>query len=248
MSFGQPAMAVSRSLPAASCNGDASCDIALASAAFLEDLCKHACTADAMFRTGCATVPLGTYALRLHALFDCEPECWLMAMVYIRRLCQLQGGICRTSAHKLLLTSLLLAVKFHSDLTLTNAHYSRIGGVRLAVLNAMEAQLLQQLEWRVAVDIEELEACRRALRASVCAQHFESLAPVRQGHDLWRDANGPVCEAQSLAPCMADLQEASTCDILPSLATLNTAELRPRKAHRWLSSCRVSLCLATRRR
>ncbi|CAE8625639.1 unnamed protein product, partial [Polarella glacialis] len=53
------------------------------------------------------------------------------------------------------------AAKFQDDVFFTNAHYAKIGGLRVDELNALERRFCQLLDWRLFVKPGEFELYRK---------------------------------------------------------------------------------------
>ncbi len=54
--------------------------------------------------------------------------------------------------HRLVITSVLLAIKFNEDDYYSNNHYAKIGGISLQELNTLEGELIEGLNWIVWVE------------------------------------------------------------------------------------------------
>jgi hypothetical protein len=112
-----------------------------------------------LFDTKVPTLSLEQYASRLARLFKCSDACFGIAFAYISRF-SATGADCKlktTNLHRLLLTSLLVAVKWHEDVYFNNARYAKVGGVALGHLNSLEADFLRRLDWRLEVSSAEYE-------------------------------------------------------------------------------------------
>jgi len=110
------------------------------------------------------------YMARLHQYFGCSSTCYVLALVYVDRLVKRCPDIVISPlcCHRLLFASVVVAAKFHDDLFYSNAHYSKVGGVRVAELNGMELRLMNLLGWQLQVSPEEYETysklCKVAAR------------------------------------------------------------------------------------
>lgn len=65
--------------------------------------------------------------------------------------------------HRLILTSLIIASKYHDDLYCSNTYYGKVGGVHPDELNALELAFLKLLKWQTYIKPEEYEAYRRVV-------------------------------------------------------------------------------------
>jgi len=74
------------------------------------------------------------------------------------------------TVHRLMIASVVLAVKTHDDDFLSNHHYALVGGLPLDELNALEVGLLQLLRWRTMVGEEEFLDVENRVNAAVSVQ------------------------------------------------------------------------------
>lgn len=98
------------------------------------------------------------YALLLYERFHCSAECFVLGLIYVDRIVRRHPDfvVSPWNCHRVLLTSVVLAVKFLEDKHYRNVDYARIGGVSVQRLYTLEVLLLQMLAWSVHVSPEEL--------------------------------------------------------------------------------------------
>lgn len=93
------------------------------------------------------------YLERLARFFQCSRECFVLALIYIDRL--LKGNshiwLCPLNVHRLVVTALMVAVKFADDAFYSNAYYAKVGGLPLREINHLEATLLRMIHFRLHV-------------------------------------------------------------------------------------------------
>ncbi|XP_020213271.1 cyclin-P3-1 [Cajanus cajan] len=95
------------------------------------------------------------YMERILKYSRCSPSCFVIAQIYIDRFFQKRGGsLTSFNAHRLLITSVMLATKFLDDKYYSNAYYAKIGGVSTEEMNRMEIEFLFNLEFRLFVTTE----------------------------------------------------------------------------------------------
>jgi hypothetical protein len=89
------------------------------------------------------------YIKRMRKHFLCSDECFVIALVYIDRVSKSNASmaVCDVTVHRLLLISVMLAVKFHEDKHFNNAFYGKVGGLALKEVNLLERVLLKELKW-----------------------------------------------------------------------------------------------------
>lgn len=121
------------------------------------------------------SMSLEKYAARLHQYFRCSGGCYVLALVYLDRLIERCPaiGLSPRCCHRLLLASLVVAVKFHDDVYYSDVLYAKCGGVRVKELNVMVARLVELLDWRLHVQPEEYELYR-----DLCEVASEGAAPM----------------------------------------------------------------------
>ncbi|KAI8588649.1 cyclin-domain-containing protein [Geranomyces variabilis] len=61
------------------------------------------------------------------------------------------------NVHRLLITGIMVAVKFHSDVFFTNLHYARVGGLPVHELNELEMEFLLSNGFDLIISVEELQ-------------------------------------------------------------------------------------------
>ncbi|CAE8593267.1 unnamed protein product, partial [Polarella glacialis] len=107
-------------------------------------------------------LPIRDYLIRIAKYFQCSRECFVLCLVYIDRIVKLHPDftICNLNIHRLLVTSVMLSVKFFDDVYYSNAYYAKVGGVRTKEVNVLEAQFLHLIDWRLAVTSEEFDQYR----------------------------------------------------------------------------------------
>jgi hypothetical protein len=108
---------------------------------------------------------IGLFAslLRLHRAFHCSDECFIIALLYADRVGNIEprAAVSERTWHRLLVVSLVLALKFHDDYKpYSNTYYAKIGGLCVTELNNMEKQLCKLLDWKFFVQIEEYRCYR----------------------------------------------------------------------------------------
>ena len=84
-------------------------------------------------------------------------EILVVTLVYVDKLISRAGGQLRLSflsVHRLLLSCLLVAIKFYSDAFYSNAYLANVGGVPTRELNALERLILRALNFDLVVSSE----------------------------------------------------------------------------------------------
>jgi len=123
------------------------------------------------------------YLMRISKYFQCSNECFVMSLVYIDRLVKMhpEFTICNLNIHRLLVTSVMLAVKFYDDVYYSNAYYAKVGGVKTKEVNNLEHQFLKLLDWQLHVSPQEYDQYRNHVYAALNVQPSDS-APQKPLH------------------------------------------------------------------
>eukprot|EP01036_Dinobryon_divergens_P025097 gene25097-33613_t len=97
-------------------------------------------------------VTVGHYLQRIQKYSKCSDACLLLVIVYLDRLVVKKHlQLTELNVHRLLITGILLAAKFHDDLYYNNAFYAKLGGLSLEELNKLELELLGLLDFSLCV-------------------------------------------------------------------------------------------------
>eukprot|EP00301_Raphidiophrys_heterophryoidea_P026077 c8906_g1_i1.p1 GENE.c8906_g1_i1~~c8906_g1_i1.p1 ORF type:complete len:227 (-),score=34.57 c8906_g1_i1:149-763(-) len=110
-------------------------------------------------------ISLINYCFRLVDGLNCSDQVMLLALVYIMRMEQRlgHGVLCPLSAHRMLLTSVVIAIKFHEDVLVSTKHIASVGGVSTNEICRLESEFLSLLDFRVMVTEDEFEALKQGL-------------------------------------------------------------------------------------
>lgn len=102
---------------------------------------------------------LSEYVTHIHWFFECSSPCLVLALIYFERAIASGTKLMLSSetCHRLFLTSLLVASKFHDDdsAPYSNDFYANVGHVAVEDLNDMEKQFCKLIDWRFYVKPEE---------------------------------------------------------------------------------------------
>merc|ERR1712222_200881 len=112
-----------------------------------------------------APISVTQYLARINKYARCHHEHLLMALFYIDRMIQYNPGMCVDvlSIHRLLITSVVVATKYESDVYYNNTAYAKIGGISVHELNALEIEFLSKLRFHLYVSPEEFSRYQQYL-------------------------------------------------------------------------------------
>ena len=69
-------------------------------------------------------------------------------------------NISSLTIHRLLVSSLMIAVKYFDDVYYSNAFYAQVGGVSTKEINTLEYHFLSMVSWNLYVPPDEYEKYR----------------------------------------------------------------------------------------
>jgi len=100
------------------------------------------------------SINLHDYLARLYKYTKCSDSCYIVAFIYIDRVLRNNPSILltRKNIHRLVLISLLLAIKYSDDEYADNLHYSKIGGISLSEINSLESEMLVLVNYNLYID------------------------------------------------------------------------------------------------
>ncbi|ORZ03965.1 cyclin-domain-containing protein [Syncephalastrum racemosum] len=105
------------------------------------------------------SIDIHAYLTRILKYCPCSNECFLSLLVYFDRMSRNSSGLRIDSfnIHRLVISGIMVASKFFSDVFFTNTRYAKVGGLPVAELNALELEFLVLNEYNLNVPVEELQ-------------------------------------------------------------------------------------------
>ncbi|KAK2952196.1 putative cyclin-dependent protein [Blattamonas nauphoetae] len=102
-----------------------------------------------------ATITPKYYLERLFKYMRCKRECFLYALVFIVRYLDCTHVVLSTqNVHRLLLVSLVIAIKFLDDVYYSNVDYARLGGLSVKELNSLEIHFLVTISFSLHIEYD----------------------------------------------------------------------------------------------
>mmetsp|Transcript_19673 Transcript_19673/g.28627 ORF Transcript_19673/g.28627 Transcript_19673/m.28627 type:complete len:219 (-) Transcript_19673:1982-2638(-) len=123
------------------------------------DRCSDRWEAESVFHAKrTPPISLRNYVSRVVKYSSCSPACFSVAFAYILRLARSYECMVPSSQniHRIVLATVMLAVKMNEDIHYDNAYFARVGGLPLDELNRLETDLLLRLQFDVFVDTSEM--------------------------------------------------------------------------------------------
>ncbi|KAJ3361102.1 hypothetical protein GGF32_007789 [Allomyces javanicus] len=104
-------------------------------------------------------ISVHAYLARILKYAPCENAVFIAVLVYLDRMARARVPfvVCTNNVHRLLITAIMVATKFHSDVFFTNVHYAKVGGVTVAELNMLELEFLFINEFNLAIHPTDMQ-------------------------------------------------------------------------------------------
>mmetsp|Transcript_4550 Transcript_4550/g.13775 ORF Transcript_4550/g.13775 Transcript_4550/m.13775 type:complete len:214 (+) Transcript_4550:100-741(+) len=117
-------------------------------------------------------IKLRDYVRRIMRYSSCSSVCYSIAYALMLRLANRFDDMVPTAlnVHRLVLVSVVLAIKSNEDVHFDNLHFSKVGGLSLAELNDLEVDMLHRLDFRLTVRVEQMKEGEAMLLSA--AQEF----------------------------------------------------------------------------
>lgn len=97
--------------------------------------------------------PINEYFQRIIKYAKPEPSSLIISLMYIDKICDTTTLLLSYhNIHRVILSSIVLAIKYNEDDYYSNTYYAKVGGITLEELNGLEYQMLQGLEFNTFVD------------------------------------------------------------------------------------------------
>jgi hypothetical protein len=112
-----------------------------------------------------ASISIEDYSARIRQFSDLSDTSFVIASIYLTRLTSVLP-LSTANEHKLFLISVLCASKYYEDDRTSNRLFSMVGGLSLGDINKLELQLLDLLEWKLYVSLEEICNVAHQLRVA----------------------------------------------------------------------------------
>ena len=104
------------------------------------------------FNENIPTISLYDYLLRIKKYSKIGSSTFIISLIYIDRICIKKGIILtKYNIHRLLFTSILVAIKYNEDATYEYYYYSEIAGVTAKELSTLEKAFLKLIDFELFV-------------------------------------------------------------------------------------------------
>lgn len=119
--------------------------------------CADRCQRTCFHAKRAPSISLLDYVTRIRRYLHCSDEVLILSLVFMNRMTTLNPPmeVGQQSCHRLLITSVLVSMKYYDDVFPGNKYSSCVFGISLGELNSLEAEFVRLLDWHLYVDIPE---------------------------------------------------------------------------------------------
>jgi len=101
------------------------------------------------------------YLERIVKYTPCSKECFFVALIFLDRIIENDSlRVSERNVHRLLITSIMISAKLLDDYTFNNGYYSKVGGLTIYELNALEIRFLELLRYNLSVSADAVQSYR----------------------------------------------------------------------------------------
>ena len=107
------------------------------------------------------------YLLRIQKYSNAENNTIVLAIIYIDRICSKTNMILnKYNIHRILISSILVAIKYNEDQIYDNVYFSKVAGVPVSELNYLERKFLEIINYDLFVSDELFKKYNKYLNSN----------------------------------------------------------------------------------
>lgn len=98
------------------------------------------------------TISILEYLQRLRRYGNFHDSCFILGLIYLDQyVSKLSIVLSKLSIHRLIITCVMLAIKFYDDNFYKNSFYAKLGGITLQEMNRMEIEMLKNINFNLNI-------------------------------------------------------------------------------------------------
>ena len=144
------------------------------------------------------------YLSRIKTYSRCSDSCFIVALIYIDRAIEIKNLVLsHLNVHRILITSILIAVKFLDDSYMNNAFYAQLGGITTNEMNMLELDFLLFLGFSLQVSSDLFSSYHNELKGYVNSNNFLPLYDEKpfDSYQSYCDSNNKAQFIQTIPSC-----------------------------------------------
>lgn len=115
---------------------------------------------DCFYAKKIPSMSMEDYLNRIVKYSELQDSTLIISTLYIIKACDRNNYILNfNNIHRILLTSVIVAIKYNEDDFYKNTQYSKIGGIPLNELNKLEYEFCSLLDFNLHIDLETYKDC-----------------------------------------------------------------------------------------
>ncbi|KAL7753715.1 cyclin-like protein interacting with PHO85 [Sorochytrium milnesiophthora] len=117
-------------------------------------------------------ISIAAYLQRILKYAPASNAVFISVLVYLDRMASAKVPfvVCSANIHRLLISAVMVATKFFSDVFYTNSHYAKVGGLSITELNQLELEFLFMNEFNLMISQTEFQRYADQLLAHAIAE------------------------------------------------------------------------------
>lgn len=105
-----------------------------------------------------ASVTIAKYIERIVKYTYLEESTFIVALIYIDRICEYNDIILNDSnIHRIIFSSIVLAIKINEDDYYSNSYYSKVAGISVKELNVLEFDFVRLIRYNLFINLDIFE-------------------------------------------------------------------------------------------
>jgi len=186
-------------------------------------------------------ITVKAYLNRIAMYSMCSEESFILALIYIDRLNEVNGNFMVNSLniHRIIITSIMVAAKFFDDQYSNNAYFGKVGGVSCKEINLLEIEFIFMINFNFYVEPKMFETYTKRLICHV--QPSENDGPQEKSHNAktYKRVSQPLKEAkssdapakpkQSVGQPLVDASQLRACPTPTDALAVNSQNVMPSK-------------------
>jgi len=105
-----------------------------------------------------ASVTIFKYIERIIKYTHIEESTFILALIYIDKICEYNDIVLTDgNIHRILFTSIIMAIKINEDDYYSNNYYSKVGGISVKELNILEYDFVRFIRYNLFVNLDVYE-------------------------------------------------------------------------------------------
>lgn len=104
------------------------------------------------------SVTINEYLNRIQKYSEAEDSSIIIGLMFLDRICEISKMILTPyNIHRLLFTSIFVAIKYNEDIVFSDSFYAKISGIPIKELKRLESEFVKLIEFKLFIKKEEFQ-------------------------------------------------------------------------------------------